>query len=704
MCKFLMVGAIAILLLSAHPVMAAGNDAANVQVISIAPGLGNRYRAQAFFPVVVELAANFESDSGVIRITTDSADENIPQYVMPFDLTPGTRYRFVLYPFCSDVGGSFKVFIEDARRRVLHEENLTMNSAEPRTYLVGTVGVQGIPGIASRTATDSGALGVEIARIVQEYMPSRPCGYDVVDAIVWAHPDPEGLSPAQAGALYDWVVGGGRIVLAFGDSWQNANSTLLARLLPGRVTGVATSSEIDALVASGGKPFQRDEEIVLAVLQDPSGEVLMSAGGLPLVVKKKVGFGEVIFLAFDPTRNPFAQWAGAEHFWDSLFGLEASDVKQDESSPSGNNFMYGGSYGYGLQARLVGAMNQFDKIKPINFAFIVGFLIIYVLLVGPVDYFVLKRLKHLEWTWVTFPLIAISATVVAFVVISSSRAALVYINQLTVADYSADGVVMRARNISALISPRNHRYDVSFAAPGCELYVAGSADRTYSPFSIASTTYQVADMPDSGMAALDMLLPVWSPRTYCGFDRNAVWSPPPLSIVLEGSPDDLKGAVTNNSSLGMENVEIITKRGVYRIGAVPPGSTGKIGGKRTMTYEDYVAKVTNVSSGGWYSSGRLFVADAEGIVKAASFSEDARFCPRLYWDSRFESNGSNGSRIVNDMPPEISLCHLIESGQAVVLARSRGCVSPLDAGVVSPVRENWTLHRICLALPAIQAP
>ena len=60
-------------------------------------------------------------------------------------------------------------------------------------------------------------------------------------------------------------------------------------------------------------------------------------------------------------------------------------------------------------------MDTFEGVPVISFGWVALFILFYILLVGPIDYFVLKRLfKRLELTWITFPLIVIVVSVVAY--------------------------------------------------------------------------------------------------------------------------------------------------------------------------------------------------------------------------------------------------------------------------------------------------
>lgn len=698
----------AALVLTAGAVEAATAEVPNLQIISVMPGLGNRVRSDSFFPVAVELAAQRDAASGTIVIETNAPNESVPRYSTHFDLRPGTRYRYFVYPHCGGTREDFTLVVSDQRGRVVRRETLLMTPHEKEAYLAGVLGTQGVPGMASKRAADQKACGLDVTLIAGDFMPTRACGYDPADVLVWTHPDPAGLSPAQIGALREWVLAGGRLVLALGDTWEPTASTFLKELVPGTVTGMAEAADLGGLAAVGAAAFNAGDSMSVAVLENVRGEVLVSAGRLPLVVKGRAGFGEVIFIAFDPTRNPFATWSGAQKFWNYLLGLEFQVSGEGQGASQRPVPNYGGYYGrWGMRNRLSGAMNEFAAIRPISFAFVVGFLLVYVVLVGPVDYFVLKRLKHLEWTWFTFPTVAIGATLLAFFVIAATRSAHVYINQMTVMDWSSDGTIERTHAVSALISPRNARYDVSYRTPGGEMYLADPVSAGYGMGGFKFTQpFDLVDHPETGMTASRIFLPVWGPRTFWGRLRTTETGKPPVTANIRIRPDGtLTGTLTNNGEALLENTYFVHRKGVLRVGMLGPGKPFEIDLTRKVSFDEFVRQVTEglpAESQPWdHREPQAFEQNALPMILAASFAEDSRYYPARYWQQwRTLLEGSDERTPPFDLEPELSVRSLVDSGQAVVIGTSDGAGRALDAGVAGPVRQGFTVYRVCVALSA----
>src|SRR5207244_3672137 len=68
-----------------------------------------------------------------------------------------------------------------------------------------------------------------------------------------------------------------------------------------------------------------------------------------------------------------------------------------------------------MKAEIKRSLERFEDIPTISFGWVMLFLLLFIALVGPLDYLLLKKVfKRLELTWVTFPAIVIMASVFAY--------------------------------------------------------------------------------------------------------------------------------------------------------------------------------------------------------------------------------------------------------------------------------------------------
>src|SRR5207244_11612599 len=61
------------------------------------------------------------------------------------------------------------------------------------------------------------------------------------------------------------------------------------------------------------------------------------------------------------------------------------------------------------------SVEQFSEERLVPFGWVAFFIFLYILLIGPGDYLFLKRvLKRMELTWITFPIIVVTVSLLAY--------------------------------------------------------------------------------------------------------------------------------------------------------------------------------------------------------------------------------------------------------------------------------------------------
>ena len=107
----------------------------------------------------------------------------------------------------------------------------------------------------------------------------------------------------------------------------------------------------------------------------------------------------------------------------------------------------------------------------ISFGWVALFILIYIVIVGPLDYFLLKRVfKRLELTWITFPVLVLIVSVAAYATAYYFKGDDLRINKI---DLSRDTICTAPRQAYGttwftLFSPRIQNYTVGLepSAPG----------------------------------------------------------------------------------------------------------------------------------------------------------------------------------------------------------------------------------------------
>ena len=146
------------------------------------------------------------------------------------------------------------------------------------------------------------------------------------------------------------------------------------------------------------------------------GKVLSVMSGLPLVVRGPCGFGRVTLIAVDVDQKLFSEWPDRALFW-----ARALDLRPQRAEQAATGVPIGGAGRFNrwaitdLAGQLRAALEQFPGVRLIPFGWVAFFIFLYILLIGPGDYFFLKKvLKRMELTWITFPTIVVTVSLLAY--------------------------------------------------------------------------------------------------------------------------------------------------------------------------------------------------------------------------------------------------------------------------------------------------
>lgn len=246
-----------------------------------------------------------------------------------------------------------------------------------------------------------GGDDVDLLGLDAEFAPDTWLAYDGLAAIVWTEPDLAQLqNPAQLRALLDWVQFGGRLIVLGASRPALLNDAGLAGLLPLSDVSFARTDYPGPPAGLGGPLLNGAERSTARVA---SAGVAGFAAGLPEPLERPLGMGWLRLARFDPLVYDLGDpttLATALARATALPLTYRADVGRELSQPAlplpqfPTTGMSGVDHvGSGLYRHLA---NQNVLVPPLGLFFVLA--VLFVLLIGPIDYAVLKRLGKLRWS------------------------------------------------------------------------------------------------------------------------------------------------------------------------------------------------------------------------------------------------------------------------------------------------------------------
>jgi hypothetical protein len=409
------------------------------------------------------------------------------------------------------------------------------------------------------------------AHVETEDLPTSAVGYDCLDVLVLNAPDLTALLPEQQQAISEWVRGGGNLLYWPGDS-PVPESGPLVDLLPCRI-GTSAVVELSPGALKHAGLTQRFGKLPSRVLTATERGEPIKLLGLDRVTayQGRCGLGRVIVSPIDLASLQIGDAQKTWALWRVVLKPMIRRLPEDPIAPAEPTYGYGAGESQARQAtaqRQVGdLLGNVPGAGRFGFGYVAGVLIGMMIIVGPVDWVLLKKLGRQPWTWATtggwIALVTLSAVYMGHVFKSGE----LHFRTFQLVD-QADGLSVARTELAALYSPRTTEYTLGTrpdewwqpASPGDEFY---GYRRSVQEVSFAQT-YR-GSTPDP------MVVNVWNLRFLEGEASSP--SPPIVEVSLrveqrqeQGKPrKHLVGTIRNLGGEPLIHPAVRTQAGWARL-------------------------------------------------------------------------------------------------------------------------------------------
>jgi len=538
-------------LAAAVPLATAGAPAA--VTLSVHAGFDGYFKDGGWLPVRITVANVGPDTKGTLRVSVPRSSGGANLVVTrDVDLPTQSRREVFLYIPTESYLSSLQVTLSDGKTDLAAASARVVQAAAGDLIYGVLAGSPSAFNILGGIKPGSGAAYV--AQLEAADLPPVGFAWNALDVLVVSDVDTGVFSPEQRTALTAWVAAGGRLIVGGGPTWQKTAAGLGA-LLPLAPSGTQTLADASALADFAATSAPTGPAVAATGSLAPDAVTLLSAGGIPLVITRHSGFGQVLFLAVDPSFDPLKNWSGQE----GLFRNMLSGTAQRPNWAAGMRNWY--------SAR--DAVNALPGLQLPSALEILAFLGLYILAVGPINYLILRRLKRRELAWVTIPALVVVFSAGAYFTGYQVRGGQASLHRLAVVQVWPNVDQARVDGLVGVFSPRRTVYDVVFGpgflarpmpldtgSPGGNGFTVQQSDNTVIP-GVRLEVGAVEPFVVQGQVPAP------------AFDSS-------LTMDVNSSQVTLQGQVSNHSAVVLKDAVLLAPGGVQRLGALAAGASANI--------------------------------------------------------------------------------------------------------------------------------
>jgi hypothetical protein len=661
---------------------------------------------------------------GVVEVSTAGYGQRQGQVRrVPVELPTGTLKRLFIPVFSGSRGySSWDVKLLDERGRARAEQL----GLQPRrkiaseTPLLGALtrtpaGVPMFPPLPSQSGGSE--LQPLSARLQLSIFPDNPLVLEGMGSIYLNSSLAPEIKVNQINALYGWLNAGGHLIVGIEQISDITSTPWLRNLFPCELKEMRTvqasaelhdwlnsprgmpSGKLKGTVAAArarNRPGQRLEgsaafsgvpdaafqsaELQVAGGTVLDGQVVLSAQDAPLVVTANRGRGRITALLFSPEREPVRSWKNLPIFWAKL-----TEVPAEWYGPAVQP-----NYGGGMSSDgIFGAMLDSRQVHKLPVEWLLLLLIVYLLVIGPLDQYWLKRIGKPMLTWITFPCYVVLFSLLIYFIGYKLRAGESEWNELHLVDVlpNGDRAELRGRTYASIYSPSNQRYILESEQKYATLRNEFAGMWGGGQSSERANVFQKGDSFKA-----EVFVPVWISELFV----SDWWQPSevPLTVSVSAAPGGWKVAVANQADDKLSNAQIVIEDRIFGLGDLAAGQsrTFDVARERGQLLTDFLSGYGARFRGAVQSRKQAF-----GSTESAHIDDVQNASIAASFPSLLSSGSDMNSRFIS--PPGLDVSPFVEHGGAMFFAWAAGSspVKPINRFSPRRFHQN-TLWRVATSV------
>ena len=438
-------------------------------------GFAGTYRMEYWTPVRVSVENTGSDLEGSLEVPVSNGSGQTVVYETPVLLPNSSSKEYTIYVKMRELIRSLEIRLTDGKGKVvktIKAENL--NPVSMDHYFLGLV-TDDEPSLGYwKERTEGNLLFADYQPVsfTSEDFPDRREVLDNFSVLIFNHIDTGAFRPEQTDALDAWIKGGGILIVGTGGNGNRTLAGLSDRIVPaapGEITEQGTATRMEEI---SGKPILGPVPLSVMDVQTEGGTVIVSQdasqeagqdaipGSVPdtagnsgnLVWMDRKGSGVIYVAAFDMGTEPILSWAGNKLFWENLLA---------DSLPEKSALMLRDPYGSRKERSGMDEVLGYIKAMELpSIAVILFLFLLYLAMVGPLNYMVLKKMDKREWSWFTIPALSVIFAFLIYGLGYNIKGSELIMNTVSIVDMNSDSKNAALTDYVGVFIPRRGDYRI----------------------------------------------------------------------------------------------------------------------------------------------------------------------------------------------------------------------------------------------------
>lgn len=371
-------------------------------VLKVQYDYDNKVRANFVVPAFIEIENNGAELDGEVRIfITPEYGKEALVYCLGVHVEANDTASFVL-PFKAGTTRNIQTYLYQNDKAVAKAKLGKKGVTLATNSLVGILssdpqGMNHWQGLTKLTDAEGYECMVKAVNLDEDRFPEEQFLLDRFALLVLNHYDINTLNQKQQAALTGWVQGGG-VLLVDGDLANTQGIASLQPIIDLTVNGEIPADEVvQKMYAVANTKYSSQKAIETLGVVEPMGAVHYGSEEQPMLLRYEAGSGKVFVSTFSLAAPALSHRGVVTGYFGRVKGMSSIASSIAEAM----------AYGYFNTNQMREAVRGIEWLDATAIGGILIAMVIFIILVGPVNYAILAKKDRRDWIWVTAPVLTL---------------------------------------------------------------------------------------------------------------------------------------------------------------------------------------------------------------------------------------------------------------------------------------------------------